>query len=115
MRSVSRRFTTVGSSSGRSVDGALFSDAVWQALAQSLKWSRRECQIVPAIIDDLKETAIATRLGISRHTVHTHTERLYRKMGVTSRVGLARRILIEYVRLADGEPRGLRGRLSPRT
>ena len=68
-----------------------FSNEAWRQLARSLGLSKRESQIVPALFDDNKESAIATQLGISRHTVHTYTERLYRKMGVSSRVGLVRR------------------------
>ncbi|HEY3100937.1 MAG TPA: helix-turn-helix transcriptional regulator [Methylomirabilota bacterium] len=78
----------------------MFSDEVWRRLAMSLRWSERESQIVPALLEDEKESAIATRLGISRHTVHTYTERLYRKMGVSSRVGLVRRVFVEYMSLA---------------
>jgi DNA-binding NarL/FixJ family response regulator len=79
---------------------SLFSNETWRDLERSLRLSRRESQIVPALLDDEKESAIATHLGISRHTVHTYTERLYRKMGVRSRVGLVRRVFIEYILLA---------------
>jgi DNA-binding NarL/FixJ family response regulator len=78
----------------------MFSNAVWRRLALSLRLSERESQIVPALLEDKKESAIATHLGISRHTVHTYTERLYRKMGVSSRVGLVRRVFVEYISLA---------------
>jgi DNA-binding CsgD family transcriptional regulator len=40
---------------------------------------------------------IADHLGISPHTVHTHIERLYRKVGVASRVSLVRRVFVEYL------------------
>jgi FixJ family two-component response regulator len=53
----------------------VFSNEVWRQLARSLALSKRK--IVPALFDDKKESAIATQLGISRHTVHTYTERLY--------------------------------------
>jgi DNA-binding CsgD family transcriptional regulator len=78
----------------------VFSSEIWRALSRSLGLSQREAQIVPALLDDEKESAIARRLGISRHTVHTYTERLYRKIGVTSRVGVVRRVFIEYLFLA---------------
>ena len=78
----------------------MFSDEMWRILARSLGWSHRESEIVPALLDDRKGTAIAAHLGISRHTVHTHTERLYRKMGITSRVELVRRIFVEYLRVS---------------
>jgi DNA-binding CsgD family transcriptional regulator len=81
--------------SGRSV----FSDAIWRLLAESLELSGRESQIVQAIFDDQKESAIAVTLGISSHTVHTHLERLYRKLGITSRVLLVAHVFVEYLRL----------------
>jgi DNA-binding NarL/FixJ family response regulator len=87
----------------RRPEDTVFSDEVWRALAGSLGWSHRESQIVPELFDDRKETAIAARLGISRHTVHTHIERLYRKMGITSRVELARRVFLEYMRVATSQ------------
>lgn len=85
---------------------SVFSKEMWHRLARSLGLSKREAQIVPALFDDEKESAIAKHLGISRHTVHTYTARLYRKMGVTSRVGLARRIFVEYMWLVGGVSRG---------
>src|SRR5262245_45797481 len=88
------------SRSKRRREGSVISDEMWRALARSLGWSHRQSEIVPALFDDRKETAIAAGLGISRHTVHTHTERLYRKMGITSRVELVRRIFVEYLRVA---------------
>ena len=81
---------------------SLFPNEVWRRLAKSLSLSKRESQIVPALVDDKKESAIAKHLGISRHTVHTYTERLYRKVGVSSRVGLVRAVFIEYMILARG-------------
>ena len=69
----------------------------WRVIANSLRISDRELQIVQGIFDDRKEFAIADELKISVHTVHTHLERLYRKLGVSSRVGLVLSILSEYL------------------
>ena len=69
----------------------------WKTIAQSLHISNRELQIIQGIFDDRKELAIADELTISAHTVHTHLERLYRKLGVSSRVGLILCILSEYI------------------
>ena len=54
----------------------------WKVIANSLRISDRELQIIQGIFDDRKEFAIADELTISVHTVHTHLERLYRKLGV---------------------------------
>jgi ATP/maltotriose-dependent transcriptional regulator MalT len=69
----------------------------WKTIAQSLRISDRELQIIKGIFDDPKEFAIADELTISVHTIHTHLERLYRKLGVSSRVGLVLSILSEYL------------------
>jgi DNA-binding NarL/FixJ family response regulator len=69
----------------------------WRQIANSLHISDRELQIIQEIFDDRKESAIADDLTISVHTVHTHLERLYRKLGVSTRVGLVVYILSEYL------------------
>lgn len=71
----------------------------WTAVGLSLRLSPRELQIVQAVFDDLKEAAIADDLGISAHTVHTHLERLYRKVGARGRTTMAVRIFAEHLRL----------------
>jgi ATP/maltotriose-dependent transcriptional regulator MalT len=73
--------------------------AAWETIAKSLRISNRELQIVQGVFDDRKEYAIAHELKISMHTVHTHLERLYRKLGVTSRLGLVLCIVSEYLSL----------------
>ena len=62
--------------------------AEWEAVARALRLSGREFEIVRGVFDCQKETAIADGLGIAPRTVNTHLERLYRKLGVTTRVGL---------------------------
>ena len=81
-----------------SEDG-IFSDLAWNAIACSLRLSRRELQIVRGIFADGTESAIALSLNISPHTVHTHVERLHRKLGVVDRVDLVVRITQEFLRL----------------
>ena len=71
----------------------------WRRIANSLQLSQRELQIVKAVFEDRKEAAIAQGLGISRHTVHTHMERLYHKLEVNSRVSLVLRIVNEHLSL----------------
>jgi DNA-binding NarL/FixJ family response regulator len=57
----------------------------------------RELQIIQGIFDDRKKFAIADELTMSVHTVHTHVERLYRKLGVSSRAALVLYILSEHL------------------
>jgi DNA-binding NarL/FixJ family response regulator len=78
-------------------DRSILPHDAWEAIAKSLRLSARELQIIQGIFDDQKEFAIADELKISMHTVHTHLERLYRKLGVSSRVALVLYILSEYL------------------
>jgi DNA-binding CsgD family transcriptional regulator len=78
-------------------DRSILSPNAWRRIAISLRISDRELQIIQEIFDDRKEFAIARDLAISVHTVHTHLERLYRKLGVSTRVGLIVYILAEYL------------------
>lgn len=68
--------------------GSLFARDEWRAIATSLGLSPRECQIVRAVCDGLKDVATAQRLGISKHTLRTYLDRLHRKLGVGNRAEL---------------------------
>lgn len=74
----------------------------WTSIGLALRLSPRELQIVQSVFDDLKEAAIADKLGISAHTVHTHLERLYRKLSVRGRTMMSVRIFAEYLRMNAG-------------
>jgi DNA-binding CsgD family transcriptional regulator len=91
------------------VPSAFLSSADWSAIGASLKLSARELQIVTCIIQDLAETQddVGRYLGMSPHTVHTHLERLYKKLGVANRSQLIVRVFAEYVHLeaTAGKPR----------
>lgn len=78
-------------------------DCDWRELARRLRLSTRQTQIALLILEDEKELAIATRLRISEHTVHTHLERLYQKLGVSSRVRLVACLFHSLLQLA-GSP-----------
>ncbi len=85
---------------------SFLTDGQWNTIARALRLSCREAEIAHGLLDDASEAAIADRLGISSHTVHTHIERLYRKLGVGSRCQVAVRLFAAYAALNDGrEPR----------
>lgn len=86
---------------------AIFSEQAWREIAHSLKLSGRELQIVREVFDDHTEFAIAKNLNISLHTVHTHCERLYHKLGVTDRVKLVLRIIKQFLTLTSTPECGL--------
>lgn len=66
----------------------MFSEQAWAQVAGSLGLSGRELEIVRGVFRGDAEPAIAAALGITSRTVHTHFERLYRKLGVTDRTRL---------------------------
>lgn len=74
----------------------------WRSIADTLRLSGREFQIVRCIFDGETESIIAQELGISPHTVHTHVERLYRKLNVCNRAELVIHIFDAYISLKNG-------------
>jgi DNA-binding CsgD family transcriptional regulator len=76
-----------------------FGDQGWVEVGRTLNLSGRQLQIVRGMFDDKIQYSIAADLGISPHTVHTHIERLYRKLGVTNRAQLLMRVMTEFVTL----------------
>ncbi len=78
---------------------AVFPDQIWKELIGRLGLSCREGEIARGVFEDRTDSAIAAELGISPHTVHTHFERLHRKLGVGDRVQLVLCITQEFVRL----------------
>jgi DNA-binding CsgD family transcriptional regulator len=70
----------------------------WQSIVRSLGLSNREAQVASLIVGDGScESAMAANLSISPHTVHTHLERIYRKLRVTNRSQVVSRIFQLYV------------------
>lgn len=93
--------------------GGILPHERWTQLAISLHLTPRELDVVKKIVDGRKETALATELGISTHTVHSHLARLYRKLGVEGRCGLLVKVFETYVRteragcsISEGSPGG---------
>ena len=78
---------------------AVFSDETWNEIIARLSLSHREGELVRSVFNDRTEFAIAADLGISSHTVHTHFERLHKKLRVEDRVQLVLCITQEFLRL----------------
>jgi len=78
---------------------AMLSNEAWHAIARALDLSKRQIQVIRGIFDDEIESSIASRLGISSHTVHTHIERIHHKLGVHDRVELVLLVIAEFLRL----------------
>ena len=62
--------------------------------------TQREGQVATLVVEGLSDREIAERLMLSHYTVSQHLARVYRKLGVASRVALTRLLL--------GAPAGVR-------
>lgn len=75
----------------------LLPEFVWTHLTDKLRLSQREVDVIQRLCSDEPEAVIAHQLGISPHTVHSHMERLYRKLNVASRAQVVIRLFREYI------------------
>ena len=66
-------------------------------ISHVLGLSRRESEIARHVLDDATEVTIASELSLSSHTVHSYIERLYRKLGVSSRCQLVVRLFAAHL------------------
>ena len=72
---------------GRALERLLARETARQQVAGVL--TPREAELVELVGRGLRNKEIAARLGIGEGTVKVHLHRIYDKLGVTSRVGLA--------------------------
>ena len=77
----------------------VFNERVWAAITRSFNLSNREQQLVRGVFNDSTDFSIASALGISPHTVHTHFERLHQKLGAANRAQLILRVVDEFLAL----------------
>jgi DNA-binding CsgD family transcriptional regulator len=59
-----------------------------EALRRRLPISKREAEVLALLAEGMMNAAIGHELGISRHTVSRHIERIYTKLGVHNRAGV---------------------------
>jgi DNA-binding CsgD family transcriptional regulator len=64
----------------------------WGVIGRHLHLTAREIQVMRGIWHGRKYTAIASELGISRHTVDTHARHIKAKLGVSSLMEAIHRI-----------------------
>jgi len=75
----------------------LLTASEWGMIAGELRLSGRGLEIAQGFLDGLDERGVASRLGISEHTVHTFVKRIYQKCGVKCRAGLVGRLFVAYL------------------
>lgn len=69
----------------------------WARIGAALRLSRRELEVVRSVFEYGPDPLIAVRLGISPHTVHSHLDRIYRKLNLSSRCDLVLRVFETYI------------------
>jgi DNA-binding CsgD family transcriptional regulator/GAF domain-containing protein len=67
--------------------------AAGRAAGPLLPLTAREREVAALVVNGLADREIAERLHLSRHTVSQYVKRIYRKLGVDSRVALTRLLL----------------------
>ena len=91
----------------------MLSDHASSEIAQALGITNRETQIIQAVFDNLTQKEIASRLSMAEHTAHTHLNRLFKKLTVTTRTELVLRVIEHLISLTLAEP-GLLPPVCPR-
>jgi DNA-binding NarL/FixJ family response regulator len=82
---------------------AILSDHAWSEIAKALGITKREIQIIQGVFDNLTQKGIASRLNMNEHTAHTHLNRLFKKLNITTRTELVLRIIEQLIALTLAE------------
>ncbi len=93
----------LGEGGGSGGEG-LLSSGDWAVVVRRLRLSKREAQIICLIVTEQKDRAIALELGISYNTLRTQLSRLYRKLGVQTRVGVMVTVFSEALKIVAEGP-----------
>ena len=82
---------------------AILSDHAWSEIAKALGITKREMQIIQGVFDNHTQQGIASRLNMNEHTAHTHLNRLFKKLNITTRTELVLRIMEQMIALTLAE------------
>jgi DNA-binding CsgD family transcriptional regulator len=82
---------------------AILSDHAWSEIAKALGVTKRENQIIQGVFDNLTQSGIASRLNMNEHTAHTHLNRLFVKLTITTRTELVLRVMEQMIALTLAE------------
>lgn len=72
----------------------LFSATRWRELASALELTRRQIEVARLICRGLTNEQIARELGRSASIVRGHSDKLYQRLNVHSRVGVVVRVVL---------------------
>lgn len=94
---------------GTVVDPAV-AEALVRASASSLGLTARELEVLRLMAEGLSDKGIADRLTVSIHTVTTHVQHIFGKLGLPGRTEDNRRVQAVVTYLSRGRRPGARGR-----
>ena len=66
----------------------LFPAKTWRRLVKRLGLSKRQAEVAALLCREFAVNDIAAELGVSADAVRHHSKRLFRKLGVNSRLGV---------------------------
>ena len=72
----------------------LFAPEEWARILEQLGLTARQGQIALLILQGLKDQAIVDTLGMKKPTLRTHLRKIFRRLEVDNRLGLAVRIFV---------------------
>jgi DNA-binding CsgD family transcriptional regulator len=78
----------------------------WLSIAASLGLTERELEVVKSVFEGGTEVLIARRLNLSSHTIHSHLDRVYKKLRVSNRCSMVVKVFAEYLSLAPHDEVG---------
>jgi len=76
----------------------------WPHLAEALRLSDRELQVVQGVFSDKDQDAIAQSLGVPSLHVYRILQRIYVKLHIGSRAELVVRLMAEYLAFVADQP-----------
>ena len=91
----------MSSSKGKAVptaDDLVASDSekVFMANCRKYQLTSREAEVVKLVGQGLPYKLIACQLNVSDHTVNTHVKNMFAKVGVTNKMELVGRMMVQY-------------------
>jgi DNA-binding NarL/FixJ family response regulator len=75
----------------------------WRTIAEELRLSPRQAEVVGLVLRGMRDKQIAAELGLSLPTVRMHLRHVFGRLGVADRMELALRVFA-MIRAGDGRP-----------
>lgn len=69
----------------------------WRAVAERLRLSDRQLDVVQGLVDGKSESSIGKRLNLSASTIHTDVLGMYTKFNINDRTSLVVRVFLTHL------------------